>query len=39
MGSVYQALDPRVGREVTIKFSSERFSERFSREARVHRAA
>src|SRR5258705_10401914 len=35
MGSVYQARDTRVGREVAIKFSAERFSDRFSREARA----
>src|SRR6266571_3761385 len=35
MGEVYRARDPRVGREVAIKVSAERFSERFDREARV----
>jgi serine/threonine protein kinase len=35
MGEVYRARDPRVGREVAIKVSSEKFSERFDREARV----
>ena len=35
MGEVYRALDPRIGREVAIKISAERFSERFEREARV----
>ena len=31
MGEVYRARDPRMGREVTIKVSSERFSDRFER--------
>jgi eukaryotic-like serine/threonine-protein kinase len=35
MGEVYRARDPRLGREVALKISSERFSERFEREARV----
>jgi len=35
MGSVYRARDTRVGRDVAIKFSSERFTDRFSREARA----
>jgi serine/threonine protein kinase/Tol biopolymer transport system component len=35
MGEVYRARDPRVGRDVAIKVSSEKFSERFDREARV----
>ncbi len=35
MGEVYRAHDPRVGREVAIKVSAERFSERFAREARA----
>src|SRR5689334_11075244 len=35
MGEVYRARDPRLGREVAIKVSSEKFSERFEREARV----
>jgi len=35
MGEVYRARDPRVGREVAIKVSTEKFSERFDREARV----
>src|SRR6202521_3452725 len=35
MGEVYRARDPRLGREVAIKVSAERFSERFEREARV----
>jgi eukaryotic-like serine/threonine-protein kinase len=33
MGEVYKAHDPRVGRDVAIKISAERFTERFSREA------
>jgi len=35
MGSVYRATDTRLGRDVAIKFSAERFSERFEREARA----
>src|SRR5262245_17726767 len=35
MGEVYRASDTRLGREVAIKFSAERFSDRFEREARV----
>ena len=35
MGEVYRARDPRVGRDVAIKVSTERFTERFEREARV----
>ena len=35
MGEVYRARDPRLGREVAIKISAERFSERFEREARA----
>jgi serine/threonine protein kinase len=35
MGEVYRAHDSRLGRDVAIKFSSERFSERFEREARA----
>jgi len=35
MGSVYRAKDTRLGREVAIKTSAERFSARFEREARV----
>ena len=35
MGEVYRALDTRVHREVAIKTSSERFTERFEREARA----
>ena len=37
MGEVYRAHDPRMGRDVAIKVSSERFSDRFSRE--VHAVA
>src|SRR5690242_13741888 len=35
MGEVYRARDPRVGRDVAIKISGERFTERFDREARA----
>ena len=35
MGEVYRARDPRLGREVAIKVSAARFSERFEREARA----
>src|SRR5262245_12553295 len=35
MGEVYRALDPRMGREVAIKVSADRFSERFDREVRA----
>ncbi len=35
MGEVYRALDPRMGREVALKVSAERFSDRFSREVRA----
>jgi serine/threonine protein kinase len=35
MGEVYRARDSRVGRDVAIKVSTEKFSERFDREARV----
>ena len=35
MGEVYRARDPRLGREVAIKVSAEKFNERFAREARV----
>src|SRR5512144_780961 len=37
MGEVYRARDPRVGRDVAIKVSSEQFSDRFTRE--VHAVA
>ena len=35
MGEVYRARDPRLGRDVAIKVSAARFSERFEREARL----
>jgi serine/threonine protein kinase len=35
MGEVYKARDTRLGRDVAIKISAERFSERFEREARA----
>src|SRR6185369_125084 len=35
MGLVYRARDSRLGREVAIKVSAERFSDRFEREARA----
>jgi Tol biopolymer transport system component len=35
MGDVYRAVDPRLGRAVAIKVSTEPFSERFEREARA----
>src|SRR5512141_3191928 len=35
MGEVYRARDTRLGRDVAIKLSSARFSERFEREARA----
>jgi eukaryotic-like serine/threonine-protein kinase len=37
MGEVYRARDPRVGRDVAIKVSSEQFTDRFTRE--VHAVA
>src|SRR5215472_13312024 len=35
MGEVYRALDSRMGRDVAIKVSAERFSDRFEREVRA----
>jgi serine/threonine protein kinase len=35
MGEVYRAHDTRLGRDVAIKVSAEKFSERFEREARA----
>jgi eukaryotic-like serine/threonine-protein kinase len=35
MGEVYRARDPRLNRDVAIKVSVERFSERFAREAQA----
>jgi serine/threonine protein kinase len=35
MGEVYRARDPRMGREVAIKLSAERFSDRFERKVRA----
>ena len=35
MGAVYRARDTRLGRDVAIKVSDQRFSKRFEREARV----
>src|SRR5689334_21227298 len=35
MGEVYRAYDSRVGRDVAIKISAEKFSERFERETRA----
>jgi serine/threonine protein kinase len=37
MGEVYLARDSRLGRNVAIKVSAERFNERFEREARAVR--
>jgi serine/threonine protein kinase len=37
MGEVYRAHDPRMGRDVAVKISAERFNDRFSRE--VHAVA
>ena len=35
MGEVYRARDTRLNRDVAIKIASEKFSERFEREARA----
>jgi eukaryotic-like serine/threonine-protein kinase len=35
MGEVYRARDTRLGRDIAMKISAERFSSRFEREARV----
>src|SRR5580704_5084961 len=35
MGEVYKARDTRLGRDVAIKISNEKFSDRFEREARA----
>src|SRR5512142_1311225 len=35
MGEVYCARDTRIGRDVALKTSAERFTERFEREARA----
>jgi eukaryotic-like serine/threonine-protein kinase len=35
MGEVYRARDTRLGREVAVKVSAERFNDRFEREARA----
>src|SRR5215510_13490414 len=35
MGVVYRARDSRLGRDVAVKVSAERFSDRFEREARA----
>src|SRR5689334_16391617 len=35
MGEVYRATDTRLHREVAVKVSAERFSDRFEREART----
>src|SRR5579863_577390 len=35
MGEVWRARDPRLGRDIAIKVSSQQFTERFEREARA----
>src|SRR5262245_45583400 len=35
MGEVYRARDPRMGRDVAIKISAQRFSDRLEREVRA----
>src|SRR5271157_5753600 len=35
MGEVYRARDPRLNRDVAIKVSAQKFSERFEREAKA----
>src|SRR5678809_450095 len=35
MGEVYRAKDTRLPRDVAIKFSTQQFSERFAREAKI----
>src|ERR1700675_5046784 len=35
MGEVYQAHDPRLGRDVAVKVSAQQFTERFAREAKI----
>src|SRR5215510_470164 len=35
MGEVYRARDPRMGRDVAIKISAERYTDRFEREVRA----
>jgi serine/threonine protein kinase len=35
MGEVFRACDTRLGREVAVKVSAEKFSDRFEREARA----
>ena len=35
MGEVWKARDPRLGRDVAIKISTQQFSDRFEREARA----
>src|SRR5262245_12184240 len=35
MGEVYRARDPRLGRDVAVKVSAERFTDRFESEARA----